>query len=132
MKKKIISFLIKLFIRETIIFDIKEYPNYNALVDFGYMMINTYHGNFMFLMKEDVNKGRENSKGKLLDNRYFTVELKPSPDSILSPRENYEDKIMLVVKLGRFYFSKRTIINLLANVYLEKIWKDDESKIETI
>lgn len=131
MKEKIISFLIKLFIKETIIFDIKEYPNYESLIDFGYMMINTYHGDFMFLMKEDVSKGRENSKKTLIANRYFTVELKPSPNSVLKPRERYEDKIMLVVKLGRFYFSKKAIINLLANVYLEKIWKDNESKIKS-
>lgn len=129
MKEKILYLLIKIFVRETVIFDVDTYPNYEDLVDFGYLIINTYHGSFMFKVKEDYNNVIGCDEGWLLRNRFFTVELIPYRDNVTVPRKNYKDKIMLVVKVGSFAFSKKTIISMLVNIYLKEIWKQDLSKI---
>lgn len=131
MKKKIMSILIRCFIKETIIFENSEYPNYNNLKDIGYVNVNTFTGDFTFKIKEDVTNDFNVKRSWGLPNRLFTVELMPL-FTHESEKPYYEDKIMLIVKIGGIYLSKRTLINVLVDLYLEKMWQERRSKIANI
>lgn len=110
--------LLKFFIRETRIYDIKNYPNYELLETLGIVKINTKDGLFFFHVKIDnVNECATKVMFGFSCKRY-TVELEPVHDN----KAFYRDKIMLTIKMGSFKLSNKFLISFLIDSYLDELY----------
>lgn len=111
---------IKLFVKVIGVIDKVKYPNYKELKDVGFIVIDSIDGGFVFMVKEDQFLKKEYDHNFLIPRRYYTVELVSSESDI--PNEKlFSDKVMLTVKVNLFSMSKRTLINLLVDMYLDKM-----------
>lgn len=116
-------------IRETYFLNRFEYPNYDSLIEIRKVVIQTKKTCHYFIIKQDkVNKWRRVIT--LLPLTRYTVELSCCNGSD-NTGSKYENKILLIVKTRRLYFTKG-LVDYVIDLYLEELIKHAESSDSVI
>jgi len=126
MYKRLMIWLLKKAYRKTmlriVVLDKANCKFYERLEPFCTLQIETDHGPFVFQFKEDRRKGKR--KGDRLSIRTYIVELIP-PKELTPVAFDLSGKLVLAVKLLFFKPNYEALIQVLMDVYLDTMLKEN-------
>lgn len=111
---------------KVIVLNKSAYSFYERLVSFCTLQVNTDHGPFIFQFKEDRRKGRR----EWLITRTYIVELVP-PADLLGANNNIKENIVLAIKIFLFKPNYRVLTEVLADIYIETMLKENSKVAES-
>lgn len=111
--------LYKALIYKTIVLDKTSLYNYDKLITFCALDIETDKGKFTFLFKQDRRKNSRN-RYNFLSVANFIIEL-VIPENLLPVEDTVKEKIVIVVKIMLFKVDYEIFTRVLTDTYLDSI-----------